>query len=242
MADVSIRATALTPAPMDYKVPGAQEIAPKSVSASMDGTSAAAAWFPCLQLLDPAGNVMFSAIASSGVAAGASADVSWFPRVGSGSKDLATFIGARLAVSGAGQTVNDSTNTDLTYASVSWDTDSMADLGADARILTVNTAGYYLVSCRTTWPFNTAGRRINAVSQNVFYSGGSPNVDGISHNAIWTRTGGGGGASDNLSMAVYKAQVGDFFASGAYQASGGSLLANNVGALACYLQASLIGV
>lgn len=81
MADVSIRATATTAAPMDYKVPGAQEIAPKSVSASMDGTAASAQWYPCLQLLDPAGNVMFTAISTAAVAAGASADVSWFPDV-----------------------------------------------------------------------------------------------------------------------------------------------------------------
>lgn len=81
MADVSIRASAVTAAPMDYKVPGSQEIAPKAVTASMDGTSAAVAWFPCLQLLDPAGNVMFSAVPSSSVAAGASADVSWFPHI-----------------------------------------------------------------------------------------------------------------------------------------------------------------
>ena len=66
---------------MDYKVPGAQEIAPKSVSASMDGTGAASGWYPCLQLLDPAGNVMFTAISPTQVAAGASADVSWFPHL-----------------------------------------------------------------------------------------------------------------------------------------------------------------
>lgn len=81
MADVSIRSTAVTAAPMDYKIPGAQEIAPKSVTASMDGTSASGQWFPCLQLVDPAGNVMFSAIASSPLAAGVSADVSWFPHI-----------------------------------------------------------------------------------------------------------------------------------------------------------------
>lgn len=84
MSDVSIRATAVTPAPMDYKVPGAQEIAPKSVTASMDGTGAGSGWYPCLQLLDPAGNVMFSAVSTTVLAAGASADVSWFPHIARG--------------------------------------------------------------------------------------------------------------------------------------------------------------
>lgn len=81
MADVSIRASATAAVPRDYTIPGAQEILPKSVAASMDGTGAGSAWFPCLQVLDPGGNIMFSSISSSSVAAGASADVSWFPGI-----------------------------------------------------------------------------------------------------------------------------------------------------------------
>lgn len=81
MADVAIRASATAAVPRDYTIPGAQEILPKSVRAVMDGTSAGSAWFPCLQLIDPGGNVMFSAVGNTTVAAGASADVSWFPDV-----------------------------------------------------------------------------------------------------------------------------------------------------------------
>ena len=83
MPDVSIRAAAITTAPLDYKIPGAQEIAPKSVTASLDGTSAAGTWYPCLQVLDPAGNVMFSAISTVALAVGGTADVSWFPHLAS---------------------------------------------------------------------------------------------------------------------------------------------------------------
>lgn len=81
MADVAIRAAASSAVPRDYSIPGAQELLPKSISASMDGTSAATAWFPCLQVLDPGGNVMFSAVNTTTIAAGASADVSWFPKL-----------------------------------------------------------------------------------------------------------------------------------------------------------------
>lgn len=81
MADVAIRAAATAAVPRDYTVPGAQEILPKSVKASMDGTGAAVAWYPCLQVLDPGGNVMFDAVSQVAVAAGASADVSWFPHL-----------------------------------------------------------------------------------------------------------------------------------------------------------------
>lgn len=81
MADIAVRASSTASVPRDYSIPGAQELLPKSVKADMDGTGAGSAWFPCLQVLDPGGNVMFSAVASSSLAAGVSADVSWFPRV-----------------------------------------------------------------------------------------------------------------------------------------------------------------
>lgn len=81
MSDVAIRAQATAAAPQDYLIPGAQEILPKSVNAHMDGTSASGTWYPCLQVLDPAGNVMFSAISSVALAVGGTADVSWFPHL-----------------------------------------------------------------------------------------------------------------------------------------------------------------
>lgn len=84
MSDIAIRASATAAAPRDYTIPGAQEILPKAVTASFDGTGAASQWFPCLQVLDPGGNVMFSAIETSALSPGASADVSWFPGLGAG--------------------------------------------------------------------------------------------------------------------------------------------------------------
>lgn len=79
MADVAIRSSATTAAPLDYKIPGAQEILPKVVSASLDGTGAASQFFAALQVLDPGGNVMFTSVGSDLLSPGASADVSWFP-------------------------------------------------------------------------------------------------------------------------------------------------------------------
>lgn len=93
MADVAIRASATAAAPRDYTIPGAQEILPKAITATFDGTGAASQFFPCLQVLDPGGNVMFSAISSDALSPGGSADVSWFPGLGAG--------GAGGAASGA---------------------------------------------------------------------------------------------------------------------------------------------
>lgn len=231
MADVSIRATAITSAPMDYKVPGSQEIAPKSVTASMDGTGAASAWFPCLQLLDPAGNVMFSAIAQQSVAAGGLADISWFPHVGGAtSAGSVSVVGARIEAHVA-QSVTTATTTDLVYDTVAFDTSGMANLGSDARKLTVATAGLYLVICETIWDYNNAGHRLNVLTQNSFYASGGAAIAADSGPAVWASpVGGSGGAphSNNISVTLAHAVAGDFFASGAQQDSGGALNANGL--------------
>ena len=79
MASDAIVNTATSSAPKDYELSGTQELMLKAVRASINGASSATSWYPCLQMLAPDGTVMWSAIPSTPVAAGASADVSWFP-------------------------------------------------------------------------------------------------------------------------------------------------------------------
>ena len=67
--------------PLAYTVPNGGELLPLTVEASLDGTSAAAAWYAVLQVLDPNGRSMGKYISSS-VAAGASVDVTWFRGIG----------------------------------------------------------------------------------------------------------------------------------------------------------------
>lgn len=81
MTDVAIRSPATHAAPTDYTIPGAQELLPKSVAASMDGTAASTTWYPALQFVEPGGNVMVTAVSPTAFAAGASVDVSWFPHL-----------------------------------------------------------------------------------------------------------------------------------------------------------------
>src|SRR5438067_4501465 len=79
MADVQISAPAPHVAPFDYVIPGAQEIILKTLFASFDGSAAAAAWYPAIQLIAP-GNVLAGTFkTSSSVAAGGSADVTFGP-------------------------------------------------------------------------------------------------------------------------------------------------------------------
>jgi len=80
MADVQITAPGVVAAPLDYLVPGSQEIIVKAAFATFDGTAAAAAFLPCLRVVSPGGKVVGEYVTDSSVAAGASADVSFFPR------------------------------------------------------------------------------------------------------------------------------------------------------------------
>jgi hypothetical protein len=71
-------------APKDYTLSGTQELLLKTVRALIDGSGAATAFLPTLQLLDPNGHVMWEGATTDTVAAGGSADVSWFPGLGAG--------------------------------------------------------------------------------------------------------------------------------------------------------------
>jgi hypothetical protein len=87
--------------PKDYTLSGTQELALKTVRALIDGSGAGSAFLPTLQLLDPNGHVMWEGATSSTVAAGASADVSWFPGLGAtGSSTPGTSHGATAFVWG----------------------------------------------------------------------------------------------------------------------------------------------
>lgn len=82
MADVTLVTGGAEPAPLEYTLPGAQEIVLKAVTASFDGAGAGGSYVPTLQILAPNGLIVASCPIDSPVAAGASADVSWFPRGG----------------------------------------------------------------------------------------------------------------------------------------------------------------
>lgn len=81
MSDVSIVNNTVTAAPKDYKLSGAQDLKTKAVRAQIDGSGAAGQYVPALQMLDPAGNVMWTAVANTTVTTGGSVNVTWFPGV-----------------------------------------------------------------------------------------------------------------------------------------------------------------
>ena len=240
--DRQVLVTGTAPAPADFMVPGNGQIRPKAVFAHFNGTAAASSYLPVLKILSDGGEVVAIAPTTATIAAAGSADVSWFRGLGgAGGSSLQAFLGARIQASST-QTVSTSTNTDLHYQGVYFDTDGMVNLAANDRILTVNTAGLYLVVCETIYDYNSAGRRINNVIQNDYYHNNpipSQFQASDSRNAIWS-TPGENPHTTCTSVGIFQAVAGDFFSSGTYQSSGGNLTCN--GGTNAFLSALLIGV
>jgi len=79
-ATLQVLRDAVVSAPFTYTVPGEQLLGLVAVRASFDGSGAAGAFLPSVQIKSAAGAVMVHAEGTS-VAAGASADASFFPGV-----------------------------------------------------------------------------------------------------------------------------------------------------------------
>lgn len=82
MADVQILRAPTSSAPSNYTLPDAAELRLKAVYAEFDGSGAAAEFLPTVAIISDSGDVIARACEQEvSVAAGGSADVSWFPRV-----------------------------------------------------------------------------------------------------------------------------------------------------------------
>jgi hypothetical protein len=232
--DVALVNTTVTAEPKDYTLTGQQQVLLKAVRATINGSAAATAFVPTLQLLAPDGTVMWESATAASVAAGGSADVSWFPGLGGGtSPSEIDVFGARIEMH-ATQTVNNATNTDLTYDTVAFDTAGMANLGSDARKLTVVTSGLYLVCCERAWQVNGTNRRLIGLTQNNFYGSGGALIVDDARLAIT-----GGGQTTNGFATLVSCTAGDFLATGANQDSGVNLTTG--GGASEYFAAILIG-
>jgi hypothetical protein len=80
MADESINALATQNTPWTYLVPQSVEFVLKSAQASFDGSGTGSGYVPALQVTPPGGIAHVYTLGQT-VAAGASADVTWFPGV-----------------------------------------------------------------------------------------------------------------------------------------------------------------
>jgi hypothetical protein len=79
-SDVLVSAPGTETAPLDYLIAPGQEIVLKAAFATFDGSGAGGAFLPTLRVVAPSGQVVGEYVTDSTVAAGASAEVSFFPR------------------------------------------------------------------------------------------------------------------------------------------------------------------
>lgn len=76
--DQQVRVTGTAATPATFTIPGNGQIRPKAVFASFDGTAAATPFLPALKVISDGGQTVGIYATSNQVAAGGSADVSWF--------------------------------------------------------------------------------------------------------------------------------------------------------------------
>lgn len=177
MADRAIVDTSTETAPKDYQLTGAQQLLVKAVRAEIDGSGAAGSYVPTLQQLAPDGQVMWEAPQDTTLAAGASADVSWFPRGvrKGGGGTVNTGAAAARGYNNAAQTVTAGTTqtsafgtADTSDATVlSWSTVTHTN-----DTLTVHTNATVMVLASCLWNVGLAGANLC-----INHSGGS----GIRH-------------------------------------------------------------
>jgi hypothetical protein len=77
--DIQRLVTGSAPAPAQFTIPGNGQMQPKTIFASYDGTGAGSPFIPALKITSDGGKLVGVYAATTTVAAGGSADVSWFP-------------------------------------------------------------------------------------------------------------------------------------------------------------------
>lgn len=82
--DQQIVVTGQGAAPQDFKISGTGEIRPKAIRAVYNGTGAASGFLPVIEIISDGGVIVAQAIAGQ-IAAGGSAEVSWFSGLGGNS-------------------------------------------------------------------------------------------------------------------------------------------------------------
>lgn len=81
MPDAQIHPTGTVSTPADYVVPDSAELLLKGVYAKYNGSGAAGSYQPLVRIISDAGSTVIEAVSDTTIAAGASADASWFPHL-----------------------------------------------------------------------------------------------------------------------------------------------------------------
>jgi hypothetical protein len=179
VADVQILRHPTTAVPSNYTLPDTGELRLKAVYAEFDGSGSAGSWLPCVTLISDSGDVIGRAVdPSSPVAAGGSADVTFFPGVKGGAAATSS-TPDYLVLLGAGQTVLDPPVGDSDHAKFVAATAQSNDIGSWTLVLDggglvkevdTTTDGRYLSVCQFTWSDPVAATDLT-VFANMFGAG-----------------------------------------------------------------------
>lgn len=170
MADVPLTLGGSEPTPLDYTVPGAQEIDLVSAFATFDGTGAGGSFLPTLRLLAPSGQIVWEAPVDSSVTAGASVSVSWFPGVGAASSTTppSTSVVYAYGSGQAGQIIASGTEVAGSFMTTATTTDAGAlswSTGANLNdTLTVNAPGLIIVRAASRWSSTASADSMISIS------------------------------------------------------------------------------
>lgn len=85
MPDTQIHPTGTVSVPADYRIPESAELLLKNAYAHFDGSGAAGSYLPLIRIISDAGSTVVEAVSDTTIAAGASADASWFPHLAAAS-------------------------------------------------------------------------------------------------------------------------------------------------------------
>ena len=156
MADAAYVDRSIVAAPKNYTLASSQELSLKAVRAVFDGSGAGTSWFPALQLVAPDGTVMWTALdRSTAIAAGGSADASWFPGLGGGGAGaVATGImAAQAQLSGDFAITKGDPGTAVPWSGVTYDTGSPSPFWTNAhpKRLTAPVDGLYMSVISPIW-------------------------------------------------------------------------------------------
>jgi hypothetical protein len=100
MPDAQIHPIGDEAAPADYIIPPGAELLLKGVYARFNGTGAGSPYLPLVRIISDADSTVIEAVADTTIAAGASADASWFPHIAS--KPATASGGIRYGVDNVG--------------------------------------------------------------------------------------------------------------------------------------------
>jgi len=204
MGDVQYQPLGTAAAPSDWVLPTGADIIPKAIFAHFDGSGAAGSYLPTLTILSDAGTTVASIPMDASVAAGSSVEATWAPFLGAKGGGVASTDWGKPSVGvtrAAAQSVNNNTDTVISWDTVNSDPNGMFNAGTPTRLTSV-AAGVYVISCEIEWDANATGSRLFGVFKN-----GVAFTPKQNQNA----TGGGLTTRMNICTVEYGLAVGDYF-------------------------------